>query len=106
MDNEHHATKTFLVRNGITLLMNIITIIAFIVMFSTAWGKLGAQINFHRALIDETRLEIKVLQAESKANAVQFAEIQKDLTEIRKDLGSIQVVLIDLRDRYIRAETK
>jgi hypothetical protein len=96
--------KEFLMRNGVALLFNLITIVVMIVALAVAWGKITAEVSYNAALIQETRADIKVFQLESKANAVQFAEIQKDLTEIRKDLSYIQALLTELRDEYIRED--
>lgn len=94
--------KEFFMRNGVALLFNAITVVLMIIALSVAWGTINATVSYNTMSIREVKDEIKIFQLESKANAVQFAEIQKDLTEIRKDLAYIQVLLTELRDEYIR----
>ena len=104
MDGDKGYMKGFLMRNGVALLFNLITVVVMIIALSVAWGKLNAQVSANSAITMENRADIKIFQSESKANAVQFAEIQKDLTEIRKDLAEIQVLLIEVRDYYVKSK--
>ena len=75
--------KDFFSRNAVSILANLITVIVLIISLSIAWGQINSQVDFNKVTISENRDNIKVFQVEARSNAVQFAEIQKDLAYIK-----------------------
>ena len=75
--------KEFFSRNGVSILANTITIVVLLISLAVAWGQISSQVSHNEATILENRDNIKVFQLESRSNAVQFAEIQKDLAYIK-----------------------
>lgn len=75
--------KDFFSRNAVSILANLITVIVLIISLSIAWGQINSQVDFNKVTINENRENIKVFQVEARSNAVQFAEIQKDLAYIK-----------------------
>lgn len=75
--------KDFFSRNGVSIFANLITIVVLLVSLAIAWGQIESQVDFNKVTIAENRYNIRTFEIESKANAVQFAEIQKDLAYIK-----------------------
>ena len=82
--------KDFFSRNGVSIIANLITVIVLLIGLAVAWGQINSQVEYNEITIMENRESIRAFQIESKSNAVQFAEIQKDLAYIKALLVEIR----------------
>jgi len=82
--------KDFFSRNGVSIIANLITVIVLLIGLAVAWGQINSQVDYNEITIMENRGSIRAFQIESKSNAVQFAEIQKDLAYIKALLVEIR----------------
>ena len=82
--------KDFFSRNGVSIIANLITVIVLLVSLAVAWGQINSQVDYNKVTIAENRSNIRAFEIESKSNAVQFAEIQKDLAYIKALLVEIR----------------
>ena len=82
--------KEFFSRNGVSIIANMITIVVLLISLAVAWGQISSQVDFNKVTILENRNNIRIFQIESRDNAVQFAEIQKDLAYIKALLIEIR----------------